>query len=82
MKKNYLKLHNLLKNGNFQKRSCKELEKVCSLTIYVKCKSEIVKGTKVGPAFFFLVILYCLKAADEAHLPPTGNLGDHHNTLQ
>ena len=48
----------------------------------MKCKSDVVKGTKVGPAFFLLVILYCLKGADEAHLPPSGNLRDHHNILQ
>ncbi len=48
----------------------------------MKCKSEIVKGTKVGPAFFLWVILYFLKGADEAHLPPSGNLGDHRNILQ
>ncbi len=54
----------------------------CSLTFYVKGKSEIVKGTKVGPVFFLWVILYCLKGADEAHLPPSGNLRDHHNILQ
>ncbi len=45
----------------------------CSLTFYVKCKSEIVKGTKVGPAYVLWVILYCLEGADEAHLPPGGN---------
>ncbi len=53
-----------------------------SLTFYVKCKSEIVKGTKVGPAFFLWVIPYCLEGADEAHLPPSGNLRHHHNILQ
>ncbi len=54
----------------------------CSLTFSVKCKSEIVKGTKVGPAFFLWVIVYCLKGADEAHLPPSGNLEDCQNILQ
>ncbi len=49
----------------------------CSLTFCMKCKSEIAKGTKVGPA-----ILYCLKGADEAHLPPSGNFRHHHDILQ
>ena len=48
----------------------------------MNCKFEIVKGTKVGSAFFLWVILYCLKGADEAHLPPSGNLRDHHDILQ
>ena len=48
----------------------------------MKCKSDIVKGTKVGPAFSLWVIPYRLKGADEAHLPPSGNLRDHHVILQ
>ncbi len=54
----------------------------CSLTFYVKCKFKSVKGTKVGPAFFLRMILYCLKGADEEHMPPSDNFRDHHNTLQ
>ena len=48
----------------------------------MKCKSDIVKGTKVGPAFFLWVILYFFKVADEAHLPPSGKLRDHRDILQ
>ncbi len=37
-------------------------------------RSEIVKGTKVGPAFFLGVIAHCLDGTDEPQLPPSGNL--------